>query len=115
MAFQLQQTGAALRYGLGLKNALRDGALTQHLVARDHAGRGRAAADEPRRPRSRRVKDVFGYPVARVTYKPHAFELADAPLLRADPEAGPRERRRHARLPGAVQHAARRIRPTRAT
>jgi gluconate 2-dehydrogenase alpha chain len=74
MAFDLQQTGSALRYGLGLKNALRDGALTQHLI-----GTVMQAEDAPQK-RNRvdldpSVKDVFGYPVARVTYKPHAFEL----------------------------------------
>jgi len=74
MAFDLQQTGSALRYGIGLKNALRDGALTQHLVSAIMQ-----AEDAPQQ-RNRvdldpTVKDVFGYPVARITYKPHAFEL----------------------------------------
>ena len=74
MAFDLQQTGAALRYGLGLKNALRDGVLTQHLVSTimqaEDAPQLRNRVDlDPT------VKDVFGYPVARVTYKPHAFEI----------------------------------------
>jgi gluconate 2-dehydrogenase alpha chain len=74
MAFDLQQTGAALRYGLGLKNALRDGVLTQHLVSTimqaEDAPQLRNRVDlDPS------VKDVFGYPVARVTYKPHAFEI----------------------------------------
>jgi gluconate 2-dehydrogenase alpha chain len=74
MAFDLQQTGAALRYGLGLKNALRDGALAQHLVSTimqaEDAPQLRNRVDlDPT------VKDVFGYPVARVTYKPHAFEV----------------------------------------
>lgn len=74
MAFDLQQAGAALRYGLGLKNAMRDGALSQHLVSAIMQ-----AEDAPQQ-RNRvdldpTVKDVFGYPVARVTYRPHAFEI----------------------------------------
>jgi choline dehydrogenase-like flavoprotein len=74
MAFELQQTGSALRYGPGLKNALRDGALTQHLVS------AIMQAEDAPQLRNRVdldpiVKDVFGYPVARVTYRPHAFEI----------------------------------------
>ena len=41
----------------------------------DHAGRGRAAAAQPRRPRPDACATCSGYPVARVTYRPHAFEL----------------------------------------
>jgi len=85
IAFDLAQAGAALRFGLGLKNALRDGALTQHLVSlimqAEDAPQARNRVDlDPN------VKDVWGYPVPRVTYRPHAFEIEARkfylPLLR---------------------------------
>jgi choline dehydrogenase-like flavoprotein len=71
-AFQLPSGGA--RFGLRLKNALRDAALSQHLVALIMQGE-----DAPQ-PANRvdldpTVRDVFGLPVARVTYRPHDFEL----------------------------------------
>jgi choline dehydrogenase-like flavoprotein len=74
MAFDLEQAGAAVRYGLALKNALRDGALTQHLISLVMQ-----AEDAPqltnRVDLDPTVKDVYGQPVARVTYKQHAYEL----------------------------------------
>jgi choline dehydrogenase-like flavoprotein len=67
--------GFGRRYGIGLKNALRDGALSQHLLSLSMVGE-----DAPQ-PTNRvdldpSVRDVFGRPVARVTYRNHAFELA---------------------------------------
>ena len=73
MAFDLPR-GRGRRFGLGLKNALRDAPLTQHLVALIMQ-----AEDAPQL--SNRVdldpdvRDVFGLPVPRVTYAPHPFEL----------------------------------------
>lgn len=71
-AFQLPST--AQRRGLPLKNALRDGALSQHLLAMTMQ-----AEDAPQLTNAvdldPSVKDVFGLPVARVTYAPHAYEL----------------------------------------
>jgi choline dehydrogenase-like flavoprotein len=73
MAFSLP-AGSGRRYGLGLKNAMRDGALTQHLLAMTMQ-----AEDAPQQ--SNRVdldpsvRDVFGLPVPRVTYAQHQFEL----------------------------------------
>jgi gluconate 2-dehydrogenase alpha chain len=74
IAFQLAQAGAALRFGLPLKNALRDGALTQHLISlimqAEDAPQARNRIDlDPN------VRDVWGYPVPRITYKPHPYEL----------------------------------------
>jgi gluconate 2-dehydrogenase alpha chain len=61
------------RFGLGLKNALRDGALGQHLV-----GLIMQAEDAPQLSNmvdlDPAVRDVFGRPVPRVTYAPHDFE-----------------------------------------
>ena len=63
------------RFGQGLKNAMRDGALSQHLLAltmqaEDAPQLGNRVDLDPD------ARDVFGLPVARVTYRPHAFELA---------------------------------------
>jgi choline dehydrogenase-like flavoprotein len=71
-AFRLPTGGA--RFGSRLKNAVRDAALSQHLIALIMQGE-----DAPQ-PANRvdldpTVRDVFGVPVARVTYHPHAFEL----------------------------------------
>lgn len=73
-AFDLPR-GFGHRFGLGLKNAVRDGALGQHLL-----GLLMQAEDAPQ-PANRidldpTVRDVFGLPVARVTYALHAFEKA---------------------------------------
>ena len=61
-------------YGIGLKNALRDGALGQHLF-----GLLMQAEDAPQLSNvvdlDPTTKDVFGRPVARVTYDYHPFEL----------------------------------------
>jgi choline dehydrogenase-like flavoprotein len=85
IAFDLDQAGAALRFGIGLKNALRDGPLTQHLIslimqAEDAPQRTNRVDLDPV------VKDVWGYPVPRLPYKPHAFEIETRkfylPLLR---------------------------------
>ena len=61
-------------YGAGLKNALRDGALGQHLFgllmqAEDAPQLGNLVDLDPT------VKDVFGRPAARVTYAYHPYEL----------------------------------------
>ena len=68
-AFQLN-----LRYGAKLKNALRDLPLGQHLMgmimqAEDAPQLGNMVDLDPT------YKDVFGRPVARVTYASHEFEL----------------------------------------
>jgi len=76
---------AGFRRGAGLKAALRDGALGQHLIGYVMQGE-----DAPQ-PTNRvdldpTIRDVFGRPAARVTYRPHAFEVASrvfyAPLMR---------------------------------
>src|SRR5262245_9475438 len=65
--------GLGRRFGLGLKNALRDGALTQHLI-----GITMQAEDAPqlanRVDLDPDVRDVFGLPVPRITYANHSFE-----------------------------------------
>jgi len=70
-AFQL----GVFRRGAGLKNAIRDGALGQHLF-----GMIMQAEDAPqltnRVDLDPAVKDVFGRPAPRITYKSHPFELA---------------------------------------
>src|SRR5262245_13096637 len=64
---------AGTRFGVSLKNALRDGALGQHLM-----GLLQQAEDAPQQ--SNRVdldptvKDVFGQPVPRVTFNYHTYE-----------------------------------------
>ena len=65
----------AARFGTKLKNAMRDGALSQHLIslimqAEDAPQLTNLVDLDPT------VRDVFGLPVARVTYSPHAYELA---------------------------------------
>jgi choline dehydrogenase-like flavoprotein len=61
------------RFGQGLKNALRDAALSQHLI-----GLIMQAEDAPqlsnRVDLDPQVRDVFGLPVPRVTYANHAYE-----------------------------------------
>lgn len=73
------------RMGIGLKNALRDGALGQHLFgllmqAEDAPQLGNAVDLDPS------IKDIFGRPVPRVTYALHQFEqqarLFYVPLMR---------------------------------
>jgi choline dehydrogenase-like flavoprotein len=61
------------RFGIGLKNAMRDQALGQHLIgllmqAEDAPQRTNAVDLDPS------VVDVFGRAVPRVTYSNHAFE-----------------------------------------
>src|SRR5439155_1020039 len=67
--------GFRARSGTTLKNALRDGALGQHLL-----GLTMQAEDAPQRTNfvdlDPTYKDVYGLPVPRVTYKPHAYEMA---------------------------------------
>jgi choline dehydrogenase-like flavoprotein len=62
-----------LRSGIRLKNAIRDGAIGQHLL-----GLTMQAEDAPQRTNfvdlDRRYTDVYGRPVARITYSNHAFE-----------------------------------------
>ncbi|HYV56360.1 MAG TPA: GMC family oxidoreductase [Candidatus Nitrosopolaris sp.] len=64
----------ALRFGIHLKNAIRDGALGQHLL-----GLTMQAEDAPQRTNAvdldGRYTDVYGRPVARITYSNHAFEM----------------------------------------
>jgi len=61
------------RFGLALKNALRDGAIGQHLL-----GLLQQAEDAPQQSNrvdlDPRVVDVLSQPVPRVTYAYHAFE-----------------------------------------
>jgi choline dehydrogenase-like flavoprotein len=73
MVFAFQLPGGP-RFGTRLKNGIRDGALSQHLVAvimqgEDAPQPGNRVDLDPA------VRDVFGLPVPRVTYAPHAFEL----------------------------------------
>ncbi len=67
--------GFRARSGTTLKNALRDGALGQHLF-----GLTMQAEDAPQRTNfvdlDPTYKDVYGLPVPRVTYEPHAYEMA---------------------------------------
>jgi choline dehydrogenase-like flavoprotein len=63
-----------LRYGQPLKNALRDQPIGQHLFGllmqgEDAPQRSNAVTLDPT------VRDVFGLPVPRITYKNHPFEL----------------------------------------
>jgi len=83
-AFDLPRTFGH-RFGAGLKNAIRDGALGQHLL-----GLLMQAEDAPqltnRIDLDPTVRDVFGQPVARVTYALHDFERESrkfyVPLMR---------------------------------
>lgn len=73
MAFSLPR-GSVPRFGSGFKNALRDGALTQHLLAlimqgEDAPQLGNRVDLDPS------VRDVRGVPAPRVTYRPHAYEI----------------------------------------
>ena len=65
--------GLGRRSGIGLKNALRDGALGQHLF-----GLTMQAEDAPQLSNmvdlDPAIRDVFGQPVPRVTYAQHAYE-----------------------------------------
>jgi len=67
--------GFRARMGLPLKNALRDGALGQHLF-----GLTMQAEDAPQRTNlvdlDPTYRDVYGLPVPRITYAPHAYEMA---------------------------------------
>lgn len=73
------------RFGLALKNAMRDGALSQHLM-----GLLMQAEDAPQTTNridlDPTVIDVFGLPVPRVTYAYHEFEKSArryyVPLMR---------------------------------
>jgi choline dehydrogenase-like flavoprotein len=77
--------GFRARSGLSLKNALRDGALGQHLF-----GLTMQAEDAPQRTNfvdlDPTYRDVHGLPVPRVTYGSHAYEMAArafyVPLMR---------------------------------
>jgi len=68
-------TAIGIRFGQTLKNALRDLPLGQHLF-----GLTMQAEDAPQRTNfvdlDTRYRDVYGLPVARVTYKNHVYELA---------------------------------------
>jgi choline dehydrogenase-like flavoprotein len=83
-AFQLPGS-LGRRFGVGLKNALRDEALGQHLF-----GPTMQAEDAPQLSNmvdlDPSVRDVFGQPVSRVTYAQHAYEKASrvfyVPFLR---------------------------------
>ena len=65
-----------------------------------HAGRGRAAVDQPRRSRSG-GRDLDGLPVARCTYQNHAFEPSASAFYRAEaarhPHAAPARTTRSSR------------------
>jgi choline dehydrogenase-like flavoprotein len=67
--------GFGVRSGLALKNALRDQAIGQHLLAvvmhaEDAPQRTNAVDLDPR------YRDVHGSPVARITYRSHPYELS---------------------------------------
>jgi choline dehydrogenase-like flavoprotein len=73
-AFQLGQLGAvATRSGLALKNAMRDLPLGQHVF-----GLTMQAEDAPQLTNQvdldPKVRDIFGVPVPRVTYRNHPYE-----------------------------------------
>jgi choline dehydrogenase-like flavoprotein len=75
-AFELGQRGAVgTRSGLALKNAMRDSPIGQHVL-----GLTMQAEDAPQLSNQvdldPRVRDVFGVPVPRVTYKNHPYELS---------------------------------------
>jgi gluconate 2-dehydrogenase alpha chain len=61
------------RFGQGLKNAIRDAALSQHLIGLTMHGED-APQLSNRVDLDPTVRDVFGVPVPRVTYAPHSFE-----------------------------------------
>jgi choline dehydrogenase-like flavoprotein len=65
--------GLGRRFGQGLKNGVRDAALSQHLI-----GLIMQAEDAPqlsnRVDLDPAVRDVFGLPAARITYANHSFE-----------------------------------------
>ena len=66
-------SGLGRRFGQGLKNALRDGALSQHLISIIMQGED---APQPwnQVDLDPQVRDVFGLPVPRITYANHSFE-----------------------------------------
>jgi gluconate 2-dehydrogenase alpha chain len=72
-AFDLIPTGEGTPFGLPLKNAMRDLPLGQHLF-----GLIMQAEDAPLRTNfvdlDTRYRDVYGLPVARVTYRNHDYE-----------------------------------------
>jgi choline dehydrogenase-like flavoprotein len=71
--YAIDLDGAGIRRGAALKDALRDCALGQHLL-----GMVMQAEDAPQMTNrvdlDPTVRDVFGRPAARVTYRPHAYE-----------------------------------------
>ncbi len=84
-AFQLP-SGLGKRFGLGFKNAIRDGALGQHLFgllmqAEDAPQLGNMVDLDPG------IVDIFGRPVPRITYDQHPYEVETrkfyVPFMRA--------------------------------
>src|SRR5262249_14998716 len=84
-AFQVAPYGTRTRFGARLKDALRDAPVMKHsvslLLQSEDAPQLTNRIDlDPR------VRDVFGMPVPRVTYRNHAYELQArlfyAPLMR---------------------------------
>ncbi len=61
------------RFGQGLKNAVRDAALSQHLIGLIMQGED-APQLSNRVDLDPEVRDVFGLPVPRITYATHSFE-----------------------------------------
>jgi gluconate 2-dehydrogenase alpha chain len=61
------------RFGQGLKNAMRDGALSQHLLGLIMQGED-APQLSNRVDLDPEVRDVFGLPVPRITYGTHSYE-----------------------------------------
>jgi choline dehydrogenase-like flavoprotein len=61
------------RFGSGLKNAVRDAALSQHLIGLTMHGED-APQLSNRVDLDPTVRDVFGLPVPRITYATHSFE-----------------------------------------
>ena len=76
--------GEAKNYALSLEQdaapgcaaMVKESPLRDEAGRDDHAGRGRAAADEPGRPRSVGASTSTAGPAARVTYANHAFETS---------------------------------------
>ena len=98
--------------GARFKTLMRQSPGRDRVVALVHAGRGRAAADEPRRSRSRRSSISTACRSRACTYQNHAFELGARDVLRAEAARHPRrvgralrgDRARATTIPGVGAH-----------
>ena len=111
-AFQLPSGGA--RFGSRLKNALRDGALSQHLIALIMQAEDAPQPDKSRGPRPGRARRVRP-PGGAGHLPPPRLRARDAPLLRAGDASDPRERRLPPRLHRPPARPCSATRPARAT